>query len=157
FLLATRESTMKRLLGFAVIGLWFGALTNPAHAAGKVHAVLVLDTNGPSLQKAATEDGNLVTSFLEGGIGKEFLSISKLSGNQVTLENLKRHLDTLGIERQRDTLVCYVACHGATDKQSGEHVLQFHGSGSANSEYVRRRDLRAALQAMDARLTVLLT
>ncbi len=144
---------MKRLLCLAA-ALCLCTAASPAKAVGKVYAVLVLDTKGPKLDTSAPENGRLVTDFLEGGIGKQFLNVSTLQDGQVTLDKWKTHLRALPVTSE-DTLVCYFMCHGVTDKASGEHVLLLHGDGAR--EPVRRKDLRAALEARGARLTILLS
>lgn len=144
---------MNRLLTAAVVLCLTGGLyPASAWAAGKVHAVLVLDTKGPDLAEVAREDARIVRAFLEGGIGNEFLEISEVTGGLVTLDHFRTHLERLPITNE-DALVCYVSCHGATDKSSRQHVLLFSGAGK--QEFVRRAALREALVAKKARLTVL--
>jgi S1-C subfamily serine protease len=112
---------------------------------------MVADTNDPTIGTSVEADiGHVKTAF---GVlvARWQVHITTLSGNQVTGRQILGTIRSMNIQPGRDTVVFYYSGHGGFENSTGEHFIY------PARRAVYRKDIRAALQQLQARLTVLIS
>jgi len=155
---------MKEHLG--ALAVWLVAVVafgGPNHLqarqpAGKLHALLVLDTLDSALGSQLHKDKENMERFLKNGIGIKAggqMKLDVLEDEKATWPNVLDYFRKLRVAPE-DTVLCYFSGHGGTVKDAGkEHLLKLEGTHKA--ELFERSKLRKAMLATNARLVVLLT
>jgi hypothetical protein len=127
------------------------AVEQPAEAS-RVRFLIVVDTHDSD---GATWglDGRNLKAVLEAGLRKQQLdgrfTIETLVGNGVRPDNVLKHYADLKLDAD-EALVFYYSGHGAYHASRGHFLAFTHGN-------LFRKDLLAAMQKHNPRLTVLLT
>jgi len=148
------------ILGLALLA----SLPTPSSASDspaelkKLRALLVLDTGSEGLSDSIRLDLRHITALLKANIPEDRLKIDVLSGNQVTLAEIRKHYRQLSTN-QDEALLFYYAGHGGVNKKDKEHYYftpTVRGKSLEESQ-VSRQAVRDLMIATKAGLVVLLT
>jgi hypothetical protein len=131
-------------------GLLAAVSASGADNGGKVHVLLVLDTQDAKIGGTVQIDEKNVTKFLTDGIPEARRSFKILKDGDITPENIRAYYRALNVNAGRDTVLFYYSGHGATDPQRG-HYLNTKGKAFLRSA------LSSVLAAKKPALTVILT
>ena len=124
-----------------------------AAAEAKVcHLVVIADTNDKTIGQSVDIDQRNVTGVFRENVARNQLSVQTLSGNEVrksrilsTIQNVNRRMS------KEDTLIVYLAGHGAEDRRLG-HYFEL-----SSGEKMLRNDVLRSMNSKDVRLKVLIT
>jgi hypothetical protein len=117
----------------------------------KLHALLVVDTLS-GLGESVSVDGNRIEDMLRGGIPRDRLDLTLLTGKDVTSKNILGYFKNLSVA-PNDGLLFFYAGHGATDPEKG-HFFALQKLATAP---LLRSDLRRAMTDRHPGLVVILT
>jgi hypothetical protein len=128
-----------------------------ATRATKVKAILIAATDDKTLKDGATENLKIMERYVTGlPIFDPRTDLVVLKGADLRAKKIMDAIESLDIE-PTETLLCYVASHGAHDEAiaegdpSGGHFFSF------NDGHLTRRSLLGALTDRGGQLTVLIT
>jgi hypothetical protein len=116
-----------------------------------LYLVLVADTNDPQIGESVQVDQNRTRDLFSSHVPESRLQIQEVSGRAVSQKAIMAAIRNARVRPQKDTLVLYFCGHGGFDTTNREHIVK------AGSDETYRSDLRKAMQARHARLTVILT
>ena len=124
----------------------------PPAAPPRLHVLLLVDDTNKDAGPANKAGAALFEQTLRAGVPEHRLgTVETLSGPAVTPDRVRARIAALGV-RPQDTVVCLYSGAMEQDEASRAHTLTPAAGGR-----FRRADLREALLARRARLTVLLT
>ncbi len=123
---------MRFLPILAAVILTFASV--PAASGQQLHAILAADTdcNPPNVGIGVGVDIQGMSKLLADGLGNR-VTITKLTGNQVTANNITRMLRKLQINRN-DTVLFYYYGHGGYDRNQGHFFALSHGRSLLRSD-----------------------
>jgi uncharacterized protein (TIGR03000 family) len=124
----------------------------PPAAPGKLHVLLLVDDANPNAGPANKAGAALLEKTLRGGVPEDRLGkVETLSGSALTPDRIRARIIALGV-RPQDAVVGYYS--GAMDYDEPTRAYTLNPTGGGRFP---RADLREALLARRAALTVLLT
>jgi hypothetical protein len=135
---------------FALAWLPPGSPALAAEEVKKLHVLVVLDTEDELLTASLAIDKKRIRHFLKTNIPEERYALTVIEGKDVTPERIVAYYRDLKVEAD-DGLLCFYGGHGATDPEKG-HYLKL-----ACRRPLVRSELRKAMEAKRARLTVILS
>lgn len=123
-----------------------------AEAAKVCHLVVIADTNDQKIGQSVDIDQRNVTRVFRENVARNQLSVQTIRGNEVrksrilsTIQNVNRRMS------KEDTLIVYLAGHGAEDRRLG-HYFEL-----SSGEKMLRNDVLRSMNSKDVRLKVLIT
>lgn len=126
------------------------AETGPAELR-RLHALLVIDTLS-GLGESVAVDGNRIEEMLRGGVPRDRLDLTLLTGKDVTSARILDYFHKLTAGPD-EGLLFYYAGHGATDPEKG-HLLALQ---QLETTPLFRSDLKRAMSSHHPGLIVILT
>ena len=136
----------------SLLGLLWVAMCCATTASGQtIHLINVADTSDPKIGRSCEEDMGNVAQIFFFGFPERMLHETRLSGEQVTVENITAAIEQTAV-RSNDAMVFFWSGHGGYDVEKKEHFFKMPQGG-----LLYRPTLLGALQKKSARLTVLLT
>lgn len=144
------------ILALAVNGLCLSVAQGQDRSSPELHklyALVVVDINS-GLGESVVIDGNRVEEALRHGIGSDRLSVTRLTGKDVTPKGILGYYQSLrGKVTREDALFFYYCGHGAIDVDRGHFLYLQEGKGGN----FYRSELRQAMLKPNAGLTVIVT
>jgi S1-C subfamily serine protease len=138
-------------------------------AAGNGHIYVLMliddvDDRRPNGEKGIGEGVRVneksMRSLLENGLPQGRTTIETLKGKQCNRNSIREYYQRLH-PRPEDTIVCYYAGHGCTDKTTGAHYFAMNGGGNMGPNYpallVPRGEVRQLMKSSGGRLWVLIS
>ncbi len=119
---------------------------------GKIHLIMVADTEDFSIGESTTVDLRHVTELFASQVPKHQLQVTKLTGHDVRRRNILDTVGALRINPNLDTVVFYFCGHGGYDQNAKDHFL--YGLGRRDACF--RSEVRAAIQRFRPQLTVII-
>ncbi len=124
--------------------------SEPPAELQKLHALLLIDSQAEKVGKSCVIDGQRVESLLRGGIPKNRLSLTILTGKDATGERVIQYYKHLR-SSPTDSLLCFYSGHGGTDPEHGPFF------GLQNGDTFFRTKLRALIYEHQPSLAVILS
>lgn len=125
-----------------------------SNALGRIHVLLVCDTNDETIGADTDLDRQKLTETLHGSFEvhgqRQMLSWHVLTGNNVTKDRILKYYEDLNVA-ENDTLLFLFSGHGALDRGRGQFL------GMNQGPPLFRSELRGVMVAQHARLAIILT
>lgn len=121
-------------------------------ATGRIHLVVVADTNDDVIGKSVAADLKNITSMFADQVPKHQLRTTSLTRKEVRRSTILNTISALRINPELDTVVFYFCGHGVYDPNSKQHLFVGQGQG----DVFLRSEIQAAIQQLQPRLTVLI-
>jgi uncharacterized protein (TIGR03000 family) len=124
----------------------------PPTSPPKLHALFLVDDKNENAGAANKAGAAALEKTIRAGVAEERLgTVETLTGSALTPDRIRARIVALGV-RPQDTVVCFYSGSMDYDESTRAFTLMPTGGGR-----IPRADLREALLARKARLTVLLT
>ncbi|MEM7314248.1 MAG: hypothetical protein AAF497_13955 [Planctomycetota bacterium] len=128
----------------------------PAHKRPILHAILIADTNDPTIGNGARVSMTQIEQQLESRVNKKQLNLTLISGDECKAANIVKKLGLIP-STKRDCIFVYYMGHGAFDPRyaagdpSGGHFADF------KSKDLMRRTIWSYLRAAPAKLRIVVS
>jgi hypothetical protein len=156
--------TAARLAGVALLLTAAAAPAQPPDLK-RVHVLIAAEVTDKGLAKMVEMDVKSFEDVLSGHLPGDVVSVKKLTGRELTATNVLTYYKALKVE-PTDAVVFYYSGHGsyrddgAPGPAGDAHTLEFQYNpelGKVSPEAMKRRELKKAMLAKKAALTVILT